>query len=83
MTAHPIATQFPGYGCMDDLTTERSFEYLKLRGSLMCFAYILTCYPGVLVQLLQHINVFSVGYPSILYSIIHHSTFILEIVLCL
>ena len=25
-TARPIATQFPGYGCMDDLTTERSFD---------------------------------------------------------
>ena len=25
-TAHPIATQFPGHGCMYDLTTERSFD---------------------------------------------------------
>ena len=24
MTARPIGTQFPGQGCMDDLTTERS-----------------------------------------------------------
>ena len=26
MTAHPIATKFAGNGCMDDLTTERSFD---------------------------------------------------------
>ena len=26
MTARPIATQFPGHGSMDDLTTERSFD---------------------------------------------------------
>ena len=25
-TVRPIATQFPGYGCMDDLTTESSFN---------------------------------------------------------
>ena len=24
--ARPIATAFPGHGCMDDLTTERSFD---------------------------------------------------------
>ena len=26
MTARPIATHFPGYRCMDYLTTERSFD---------------------------------------------------------
>ena len=26
MTARPIATQFAGHGCIDDLTTERSFD---------------------------------------------------------
>ena len=30
-----LPPRFPGHGCMDDLTTER-----KLRGSLMCLAYI-------------------------------------------
>ena len=26
MTASLIATQFPGYGCMDDFTTERDYD---------------------------------------------------------
>ena len=26
MTARPIVAQFPGHGCMDDLTTERRFD---------------------------------------------------------
>ena len=26
MTAHPVTTKFPGNGCMNDLTTERSFD---------------------------------------------------------
>ena len=25
-TASPIASRFPGQGCMDDVTTERSFD---------------------------------------------------------
>ena len=25
-TEPPVAAQFPGHGCMDDLTTERSFD---------------------------------------------------------
>ena len=38
-TARPIATQFPGHGCMDDLTTERSLVLQALRVSFMCLAY--------------------------------------------
>ena len=37
MICGPIATQFPGHRCVDDLTTERSFD---LRGSFMCLAYL-------------------------------------------
>ena len=26
MATHPIATRFPGHGCMDDFTNERGFD---------------------------------------------------------
>ena len=39
MTAHPIAIQFYGHGCMNELTTERTLN-CKLRGSLVCLAYL-------------------------------------------
>ena len=45
-----IATQFPGHECMDDLTTERSFYSQATWGSVMCLAYLLTCYPCVFIQ---------------------------------
>ena len=35
-TARPIATQFPGHGCMCDVTTERSFV-----SQAMCVIYVL------------------------------------------
>ena len=34
-TARPISTQFPGHGCMYDLTTERSFG----SQATLCLAY--------------------------------------------
>ena len=37
-TANPIAKQFPGYGCMDDLTTESSF-YSQATWVVMCLVY--------------------------------------------
>ena len=40
LTPHPVATKFPVNGCMDDLTTERSFDFRKLRVSEMCLAYL-------------------------------------------
>ena len=46
-TARPIANQFPGHWCMDNLTTENSF-ISKLRGSLMCLAYSLHIINGYL-----------------------------------
>ena len=42
-TARPIAYQFPGHGCMDDLTTERSFV-LQAR----CVIYVLGLSFGML-----------------------------------
>ena len=73
-TARPIATQFPGHGCMDDFTTESSFD--------MChrcvLAYLLTCYPCVFVQpgtgqtfgrLLQELNVGTVFLNRLIYNI--------------
>ena len=45
-TARPIDTQFLGHGCMDDLTTERSFDLQAMpAGTCMCLAYYLTCCP--------------------------------------
>ena len=46
-TPCPIVRQFSWHGCIDDLTTERSFD-LHLTESLMCLAYLLTYHPWVL-----------------------------------
>ena len=51
MTACPIAIQFPGNGCMDDLTNERSFESQATWViAIFCFMFWI-CYPWVFVQL--------------------------------
>ena len=49
-TAHLIATQFPWYGIMDNLTTERSFESQATWViDIVCFMFW-TCYPWVFLQ---------------------------------
>ena len=44
MTARPIATQFPGHGCMFDLTTESSFDsqatWVIVALGLFIFTYV-------------------------------------------
>ena len=42
-TARPIATQFPGQGCIDDLETERSFD-LEATWVIDVLGLFLTCY---------------------------------------
>ena len=72
MTARPIATHFPGHGCMDNLTTERSLDSQAM-WACMCFAYFLTLFIGVCTtwhwqtsgQLLQELNVFTVTSTTI------------------
>ena len=49
-TARPIATQFPGSGCIDDLTTVRSFDLQAtwvIGVFILCFAML---YMGVFKQ---------------------------------
>ena len=41
-TARPIATKFPGHGCMDDLTNERSFDS-KAMWLIAMLGLYLTC----------------------------------------
>ena len=48
-TARPIATQFPGHGCMDDLTTGRSFDSLAT-WVIDVLGLFWTCYQWGLVQ---------------------------------
>ena len=47
MTARPIATQFPGYGCMDVFPTERSFDSEEMGVidvfGLLCWHVIYGC----------------------------------------
>ena len=44
-----IVSPFTRHGCMDDLTTERSFISDHIE-SLKCLTYFLPCYPRVFVQ---------------------------------
>ena len=44
-TVRPIATKFPGHGCMDDLTTERSFGsqatwVIDVLGVFFCYPWV-------------------------------------------
>ena len=48
--AHPIATQFLGHGCMDDLKAERSFGSHDRCVIIMLSLYFLTCYQWVFLQ---------------------------------
>ena len=49
-TARPIATQFPGHGCIDDYPTGRSFDSQATWAiDVLCLLFI-TCYPCVFVQ---------------------------------
>ena len=49
-TACPIATQFPGHGCMDDLTTKRSFDSQTTWVVGMLSQNILKCYAWLFIQ---------------------------------
>ena len=49
-TICPIATQFPGHGCMDDLTTEHSFDLQDMWDNVVLGLFLLTCHPWVIVQ---------------------------------
>ena len=43
VTARSVATQFPGHGCMDDLSTERIFDsQAARRPSCTCIFYLLS-----------------------------------------
>ena len=47
-TVRPIATQFPGHGCMEDLTTERGFDSHAVL--VIDVLVLLACYPWVFVK---------------------------------
>ena len=48
MTTRPIATQFPGHGCMNDQLNVALI--LKLRGSLVFLTYCFKCFTWVIVH---------------------------------
>ena len=48
-TTCPIAIQFPGHGCKDDLTPERSFDSQSPR-VIYVLGLFFVCYPWVFVQ---------------------------------
>ena len=48
--ACPFATQFPGHGCIDDLTTESKFDS-QATWIIVMLGLFLTCYPWVFVKL--------------------------------
>ena len=48
-TGGPIATEFPGHECMDDLTDERSFDS-QVRRIIDVFGLFVTFYPWESVQ---------------------------------
>ena len=49
-TARLMATQFPGHGCMNDLTTEKKLSYIRKLGRVIDVLIVITCYPWVFVQ---------------------------------
>ena len=59
MTACPVATQFPGYGCIDDHTSNWSFD-LQSTWAINELSLVFPCFPCLFVEsgrLVQELNV--------------------------
>ena len=69
-TVRPIATQFPGHGCLDDLTTERSFnsqatcvvDVLGLFFDMLSMGFCTTGHWQTSGRLVQELNIRTVPY---------------------